>query len=236
VTDYILLIGAVLAGGSAAIFFRNQQHWLPYLVSFSGAYLFAIIVFHLLPEIYGTVSGDMHAHHHNISSKTAGIFLLAGLLFQMLLEYFSHGVEHAHSHKHNHGHSITVGVLLGLFLHAFTEGLPVHQLHSHHYLYGILVHKIPIAFVLAGFLLQSRLKVMQVLLILILFSFMTPLGTLLGEKSHFLLHNHVYVSAFVAGVLTHISTVIIFESDIRHKIPVKKLAVMLLAFVLAYLN
>jgi zinc transporter ZupT len=226
-SDYILLVTSVLAGGLTAFFIGKKQAWLSLLVTFSGAYLFAVIVFHLLPEIYGT-------HEHGISVKTTGAFLLAGLVFQLLLEHISHGVEHAHEQSVQKG--LTVGILLGLFIHAFSEGLPVHQLHSHAYLSGILIHKFPIALILTSFLLGSGVKKRKTLAILILFSLMTPLGTRLGEKWDFLIENHVYVSAFVAGILTHISTVIIFESDTQHNIPVKKWIVILLAFILAYLN
>ncbi len=229
--DYMWLIITVLAGGTAAFSFGKSPKWLPYLVSFSGAYLFAVIVFHLLPEIY---SGETEHAHHHASVKITGAFLLAGLLFQMLLEYFSHGVAHAHSHKD--AHPLTAGAVSGLFLHAFTEGLPVHQLNDHAYLYGILVHKFPIAVVLTSFLLQSGLSATRSFIILFLFALMTPAGTYAGEKIPFLTENHIYVSAFVTGILTHIGTVIIFESDTRHEIPLKKLIVMILAFILAYFN
>jgi len=226
--DYFVLIIVVLAGGTVAWIIKRRLQWLPLLIAFSGAYLFAIIVFHLLPEIYG------HAgHEHAFSSKTAGLFLLAGLVFQLILEYFSHGIEHAHEQTAA-DHSLTLGAVLGLFLHAFAEGLPVHQLHSHAYLYGILVHKFPIALVLTVFLIQSGLQVRRIWLLLILFSLMSPLGALAGEKIALLKENHVYVSAFAAGILTHISTVIIFESDMQHRLPPKKLAVIILAFLLAY--
>jgi len=227
--DYLILIAVVLAGGITALFVQKHRKWLPLLISFSGAYLFAIIVFHLLPEIYGHA-----ALAEGFSPKKAGLFLLAGLVFQLILEYFSHGIEHAHSQEENTTATLTVGAVLGLFLHAFSEGLPVHQLHSHAYLYGILVHKFPIALVLTSFLIHSGIKTRYVWLVLILFSLMTPLGTFVGENLEILRRNHVYVSAFAAGILTHISTVIIFESDMQHRLPLKKMAVILAGFLLAY--
>ncbi|NPA42880.1 MAG: ZIP family metal transporter [Chlorobi bacterium] len=225
-SDYILLIGTVLAGGLAALWMRKRPRWLPYLVSFSGAYLFAVIVFHLLPEIYGPCAAG------EVSCRTAGFFLLAGLVFQLLLEYFSSGLEHGHTHDHDH--ILSAGALLGLFLHAFTEGLPVHQLHSHAYLHAILVHKFPIALTVATFAMQAWKDWRKTLAAVVLFALMSPLGAWAGEHVHFLQTHKVYVSAFVAGILTHISTVIIFESDRDHRLPLKKLAVILAAFVLAW--
>ena len=231
-TDYLLLIGVVLAGGLLGAWSKKHEKFVPYLISFSGSYLFAVIVFHLLPEIYG----HHHQHAaHEVSAKTAGAFILAGLIFQMILEYFSRGIEHAHDHRHGTG-GLTAGVVAGLFLHAFAEGLPVHQQPTHHYLYGILVHKLPIALALTAFLIQSGLNTGRIILILVLFSLMTPLGTWAGEHFELLKTYHIYVSAFVAGILTHVSTVIIFESEPHHKFSLQKFLIMLFAFVLAYLN
>jgi len=224
---YILLIGVVLTGGLAARWFRRHPEVLPYLTVFSGAYLFAVIVFHLLPEIYG---------HPHTDFRKAGVFLLAGLLFQIILEHLSDGLEHGHAHSHA---SLSAGAVAGLFLHAFTEGIPLHQMHSHAYLYGILVHKLPVAIVLTVFLIQSGITWRHLLFFLILFSLMSPLGAAIGKEWDLLRKNHVYVSAFVAGILTHISTVstvIIFESEEGHRLTFKRLALLVTAFFLAFLG
>src|SRR4051812_3717513 len=62
-----------------------------FILSFSGAYLFSITVIHILPEAV-TESGNF---------KLAGIFVLLGYFLQMLIEYFSTGVEHGHIHLHD---------------------------------------------------------------------------------------------------------------------------------------
>jgi len=225
--DYLLLIATVLAGGVTAMYVYRSGKAMDFITAFSGAYLFAVIVFHLLPEIY-----EETARGH-FSAKTAGAFLLAGLLFQLILEYFSHGIEHGHLH-HGPDKALSAGAAIGLFLHAFSEGLPVHQLHSHAYLYGLLVHKFPIAWILTLFLIGSGMKKWRIWTALVLFSLMTPLGAWVGEHWDFLREHHVYVTAFAAGILTHIGTVIIFESDMHHRLPPRKLAAIILGFLLAY--
>ncbi len=223
-TDYILLILSVLAGGSVAMILGSNKAWDRILLSFSGAYLFSVIVLHLLPEIY---------RPSGFTAKTAGLFLLGGLLFQLLLDYFSHGIEHGH--EQHHSHAIGPGAVAGLFIHAFTEGLPVHQLHSHAYLWAILVHKFPIALILTSFLIHAGLSKPKIWFFLIAFSLMSPLGAWTGTNVTVLEKYHVLVSAFVAGILTHVSTTILFESEEDHRIKKRKFTAILLAFLIAYL-
>ncbi len=231
---YLWLILSVLAGGFSAFYLYKQQGLQRALITFSGAYLFAIIVFHLLPEIYGA-HGHAHTHtHEHVHYKTIGLFIMLGLLFQLILDFFSHGVEHGHECQTEPAH-LTTGIIIGLFLHAFTEGLPVLQGTSRAYLYGILVHKFPIALALTSFLIASGMKFGRILLVLIAFSLMSPLGAWVGSHLPFLMEHHILVSAFVVGILTHISTTILFESNMDHKFYLKKLLIILLAFGLAYL-
>ncbi len=221
-TDYLLLTASVLAGGALTFLLKNNNRFHKFLLTFSGAYLFAVIVFHLLPEIY---------RNQTFGIKTTGLFLLTGLIFQLTLDFFSHGLEHGH--EQGQFQSLRTGLITGLFLHAFTEGLPVHQLHSHAYLHAILIHKLPIAMVLTAFVMQSG-NLTKTLLILIAFSLMSPLGTWAGEHFEALKQNTPLVSAFVTGVLTHVSTTILFESDRSHQFRLKKFATVILAFTLAY--
>ncbi len=221
-TDYLLLTLSVLAGGALTFLIGRKTNFHSLLLTFSGAYLFAVIVFHLLPEIYDNPKFNV---------KTVGLFLLIGLIFQLILDFFSHGLEHGHEQAASK--SLHVGLMIGLFLHAFTEGLPVHQLHSHAYLHAILIHKLPIAMVLTAFVMENG-SLIKTLLVLVAFSLMSPLGTWAGEHLAFLRENAALVSAFVAGVLTHVSTTILFESDRTHQFRLKKFASVVAAFILAY--
>lgn len=222
---YFWLILVVWAGGLSALWLYRRHKIQHLLITFSGAYLFAVIVFHLLPEIYG---------HNDTGISTVGLFILLGLLFQLVLDFFSHGVEHGHSGR-GHAHSLTAGIVTGLFLHAFTEGLPVADAHHRAYLYAILVHKFPIALTLTAFLKNAGMRPAKLWGLLTAFSLMSPLGAWAGARLPLFAAHHTLVSAFVVGVLTHISTTILFESDSDHRFHLYKFLAILAAFGLAYL-
>jgi zinc transporter ZupT len=214
---------------------KNSNYKL--LLVFAGAYLFAITVIHILPELYRQNKGD----------DLIGLFVLAGFFLQQLLEYFTSGVEHGHIHNHahhdgNHHHShhrqsISALVLLtALCIHAFLEGGmlaepaamgPIYDVNA--ILLGIALHRAPAAFALMtvlAFQLHSKNKALPHL---IGFSFAAPMGLLL---SSYLAENEIisvtaliYLYALVCGNFLHISTTIVFESSPEHRFNAKKLAV-----------
>jgi len=74
----IVLFASCFIGGMSIFFFKKENtKRIKLLLSFSGAYLFAITILHLIPEVY-------EAHDHSI-----GLFVLGGFLFQIILEQFS---------------------------------------------------------------------------------------------------------------------------------------------------
>src|SRR5690606_26422919 len=147
---------------------------LKLILAFSGAYLFAITVLHLIPDVYKT------------NDDSIGLFILGGFLFQLLLEQFSEGIEHGHlHHTHNHSHDHTsygfpLGVIISLCLHAFLEGMPLAGSHENHLLFGISLHHIPAAFALGTLLLRSHVAKQKIIAVLVLFALMSPLGYILS--------------------------------------------------------
>ena len=87
----IVLFSSALIGG-LTVFLSKQisANGLKLILSFSGAYLFAITVLHLIPEVY--IGG----------SASMGLYILGGFVFQIVLEQFSEGIEHGHIHIHSH--------------------------------------------------------------------------------------------------------------------------------------
>ena len=81
----ILFLSALLSG--IAVFFvkRDNTQLLKLVLSFSGAYLFAITVLHLIPEVY---------HSNQTPGEIIGLYILGGFLFQLILEHVSQGIEH----------------------------------------------------------------------------------------------------------------------------------------------
>ena len=86
---YIALILSVLIGMVIVFGLKPSAKTVQLLLAFSGAYLLSITILHLFPEVY-------------ISDKpNIGLFILSGLLLQLILDFFSKGAEHGHVHGHD---------------------------------------------------------------------------------------------------------------------------------------
>lgn len=110
--------------------------------------------------------------------------------------------------------------------------MPVH--HHHDLAWGIAIHHFPIAIILTAFFINSGINKTAVLLFMVAFAIMTPLGTLLSGNLEFLSLYYTEISAVVVGILFHISSTIIFESSEGHKFNMAKLLVIILGVVMAY--
>jgi zinc transporter ZupT len=216
-TGYILLFVTVMLSGLWALRQKNiSTHRLKLLLAFSGAFLFALCALHLIPDVY---SGG---------GKNVGYFILAGFLLQLVLEFFSEGIEHGHMHVHKeHHHAFPFAIIFSLSLHSFLEGMPLsqHNEDSHVHdslLTGIILHHIPVAVALAAMLMQSGIKKQTIIISLLLFAVMAPLGaftsTMLGEgRAAILSEYYPQFMALVIGIFLHISTTILFESTEDHR-------------------
>ena len=223
---YFILFITVLAGGFLAFQLKNvDSQYIKLLLSFSGAYLLSIIVFHLLPDIYVELDG-----------KTAGVFIMSGIVFQLVLELFSHGVEHGH--KHAFDRKAPWLLWLSLAIHAFMEGLPINQGHHLHtsYFYGILIHKLPIAIVLTIVMIEAGLSKTKILGLLTGFALISPLAAFLSNYTGFMTTYGGYINAFVVGILAHIGTTILFENEHSHRFNIRKFLLIFLAMFLVYLT
>ncbi len=179
-------------------------------------------------------SEDIHAGHaHNHANNPIGLFIMAGIVFQIILEYFSKGAEHGHVHGgHDHSNKMPWLLFISLCLHALLEGMPVSQ--HNDMAWGIAIHHFPIAIILTAFFINSGLNKIAIMLFMLAFAAMTPLGTILSEQLHFISHYYTEISAIVVGILFHISSTIIFESSEGHKFNLAKLLVIILGVIMAY--
>lgn len=223
---------------------KNTNYRL--LLVFAGAYLFAITVIHILPELY----------RQPVGAEWTGLFVLAGFFLQQLLEYFTSGVEHGHIHTHDHhsdGHhrhdhthqsASAIVLLVALCIHAFLEGGMLAQPESllSHYdmnaiLLGIALHRAPAAFALMTVLAFQLGKRNKAIPHLIGFSIAAPLGLILStylSNSEVLTANSmIALYALVCGNFLHISTTIVFESSPEHRFNAKKMAVAVTGALLA---
>jgi hypothetical protein len=246
---YLALFAAVVIGGLFAEFVNLNSNTKKHFATFSGAFLLAITVFHLIPEVF------IHP------SKDLALFIMIGVFIQILLEFFSKGIEHAHDHSdHGHFHHFSLAMFISISIHAFLEGAPLadnlmHIGHEHAHghshahdapawlaelgnplLAGIFIHKVPIAAILYSMMRASDYSRLKSAIILLIFGLMSPLGSFLAHELEFIAIYATQISAIVIGIFLHISTTILFESDKDHNFNIIKLFLIVLATAIVYFS
>lgn len=219
---YLLPIYAVLFGVLLVFLLKQgRTQYTKLLLSFSGAFLLALTLFDLLPEVY-----------EHMDAKQTGVYIMLGILLQIILELFSKGAEHGHVHIHKHETDFPWLLFISLCIHSFLEGFPIHQ--HNDMVYGVLIHKIPIATLITTYLLQSKYSKFQIIAFLIVFAAMTPLGTVVSNNVDWI-SDYIYnINAIVIGIFFHISTIILFESSEGHKFNLSKLVAIILGIGIAF--
>ena len=219
--NYLLPLLSVLIGYSIALVLKPKNKTnLKLLLAFSGSFLLSLTVMHLLPEIYES------------ATPSIGLFIMLGILFQIILEFFSKGAEHGHVHGHAIMTQIPWLLFVSLCIHAFLEGFPL----SHHndLAIGIAIHHLPIAIILTTFFINSSLNKKAIFFFMVTFAIMTPLGTIVSDYLPILNVYYTEITAVVIGILFHISSTIIFESSEGHKFNIAKVSMIVIGIALAY--
>jgi zinc transporter ZupT len=244
----VLFLASMAGFGMFMLTRKQASKGVKILLSFSAAYLLGLTLLHLFPELY-------HADVPNI-----GWFVVGGFLLQVVLDFFSHGVEHGHAHTHQHqGTRFLFSVMVSLWIHAFIEGMPfggVVEMHAHDHaghahdhighqhdhrmslLLGISLHKVTEALVFTALLVGMGMRTMQTLLWMILFASMAPLGAFahyyLGVSGVANLATFTpMVTGVLIGILLHVSTIILFESDESHSFNWMKFVAILIGLAMA---
>lgn len=226
----LVLLGTVLGAGWAAgrVPAALGQVALKPLLAFSGAYLFTLTVTHLLPEAWQLVPGQ---------GPRVGYWILGGFFGQVLLEVFSHGIEHGHVHAAD-AHAARAGrvplLLLGaLAVHSFLEGsilVPTAGAVGPPYyavVAGVALHHVPAAFALATLLHQRPGPARRTWPALLVFALAGPVGIL--SSNYLVLHERLGAGTYaallglVAGNFLHVSTTILFETSPEHRLDWAKL-------------
>jgi zinc transporter ZupT len=223
---YLILFLSVIVSGLTVLFVKISSKNLKLILSFSGAYLFAISVLHLIPELYSSGNNNI------------GIYILIGFFAQILLEFLTEGIEHGHIHVHhsdNQKKAFPYAMMIGLSIHSFLEGMPLannNTIIHNSLLTGIVMHNIPIAIALMTMLLASHISRNNAIFWLIIFALVTPLGTFttyaigandIGNLSQYFDR----IMAVVIGIFLHISTTILFESSENHRFNLIKFIVII---------
>ena len=243
----LILLFSVAFGGGVVSFLNatNKNQYIKLALAFSGGFLLAVIFQHLLPELYGAHEGHAHAHTDSLPTFQVGVFILLGFLVQLVLEYFSGGIEHGHVHVHK-GQAMPWTLFISLSVHSVIEGIPLGNMlqigventavpYNASFFWGIVFHQIPVAIALMTLLMATKLKRRDAWLILMAFGFMTPLGVFLGLgiTTEQLGLNVQLILAVVVGMFLHISTTIIFETTENNKFNLLKLLSIILGVSMA---
>lgn len=241
---YSLVLFVSALGGASLFFFRKNKsgNGLKLTLAFSAAYLLGLVLLHLFPELFESPL----AH--------PGWYVLLGFMLQVVLDFFSHGVEHGHAHAHHHGSNrFFLAIMVSLWIHAFIEGMPFggdaeghHHLdgsmHDHRdsLLLGIAIHKVTEAFVFMSLLVHSGLSKKKAFFWLVIFATMAPLGAFthvaLAESASINIEMvSPAITGVLIGILLHVSTTILFESEEGHRFNWMKFVAILLGIGLSAL-
>ncbi|GGE10497.1 ZIP family metal transporter [Psychroflexus salis] len=218
--NILLPILAVFAGFGIAYFIKYQANTINLLLAFSGSFLLSITVLEFIPHVYRN------------TEISVGIFIMAGIILQLVLEFLSGGAEHGHLHQEKMENHFPWVLFISLCVHALFEGFPIS--HTSSLLLAVVVHKIPVAIIISSFLFKANLSTFKITGFLVLFGLMTPLGSYIGEYTDFLKDYAVYIDAIVIGIFLHISTTILFESSKNHRFNASKFIVILIGIAVAY--
>ena len=190
--------GAVLGMGIGYKIRSKSSNGLKLILSFSGAFLLGVTIFHLMPEVFSR------------ANSKPSLWIVCGIILQILLEYLSQGTEHGHSHIKSN------------------EFLPWILFIS------LCLHKIPIGMVLFYMIWNTKNSKVLKITALFIFAIMSSLGSIILEYNDTLQNYQTQITAIVIGMLLHIATTILFESNQGHAFNIRKLLSILLAFIISY--
>ncbi|MFC2101688.1 ZIP family metal transporter [Bacteroidota bacterium] len=234
-TYILIVVTALLSGLFVFLFSHENTRVLKLLLAFSGAFLIGITFLNLIPEVYED------------PVEYIGLFVLLGFLLQLFLELLTRGAEHGHEHDcdncHKEDHISPVLLMLGLCIHAFLEGMPIvpsFDPETRNILVtGIIIHNIPISLALITLFLHYGMKRGKALGLLLLFSLMTPIGSMVSRfiqeaTLQDISHYFNYAMALVIGIFLHVSTSILFETEENHQYNLRKFLTVILGLAVAF--
>ena len=230
-----LFLVAILGAAMGEAMGHGLRRQLPLLLAFGGAFLLGLCFLHLLPEAFA-------------ANGRAGLWVIGGFLVQIGLEYLSKGMEHGHVHGNRFG----VVAFASLCLHAFIEAMPFglddvasaahdhghgHGGHHHHQdhggggwslLFGIGLHKLPVAIALMAILRATVSSRMRRWTWVIVFALTPVAGILLAGRLPQDAATFGALNGLLVGILLHIATTILFETGDCHEFNARKFLTVLL--------
>lgn len=236
---YIITLYIIsLIGGSTPLWYKRWNgKSSDLLLAFSGTFLLGITIMHLIPE---------NVFH---SGKYATILIALGFILQLLIQKLTHGLEHGHvhlDHQHQGGASLQWGLIIGLGIHAFSEGIPLGiDYHDNGVLpalfFAVAIHKIPEAMLLTAVFLNNKYSRTKTITLVALFSLITPVAIALTKWVDLSVGNiqniFEWCLPLVSGSFLQISTTILYESGTKHhEIKSSKWLAIIIGFSIAVLS
>ncbi|MBR1799269.1 MAG: hypothetical protein IJ761_05150 [Bacteroidales bacterium] len=221
---YILVVIGVAVWSLAVPFGNRMSVSLQRGITvFGGAFLLAVCCLELLPETASIEDHDVWPF----------VAILVGFLVQQVLDGLSAHAEHGHTED---GFTM-LGLMIGLCLHAFLEGIPLvwQGKVMHGLLWGIVVHNIPVALIIVSLATNRGWGFGKVLAMLVVFGIMSPIGSI--SSLYVIRPNpqwHCILTGLVVGVLLHVSSSILFDHK-RNHFSWLNIGIMTVAFALAAL-
>ena len=215
----IILISLSLLAFGLAYVLRNRQ--LPEttynaISTFGAAIILAVVVFDFLPHLFADFpffnTGESHDHHHHhehyhdhgvvdFSWSKFSVFsglLLTGFFLQLGLENWV-----IKRQKHAWANWILV---IGLLLHSFSEVALLHNQENilqEKLFLGILIHKLPVAFILAYTLIKD-FGLKKAMVGFGVFMFSIPLGLVFNDLMISTGNLFNIVSVLIIGMILHV--------------------------------
>jgi len=225
-TILVLVASPILGGAFAAYRMPDREEGFRLMLSFSGAFLFGVAMLHLFPVVFS-------------NGFNGGIYVLAGFVLQLILEQLTQGIEHGHFHAHK-SIAFVSSLLIGLTVHSFFDGVPVYagetHSHSHSLLWAVALHKIPEGYALVAILVMCGIGMRNALLLLFAFALVAPVGTWFAGVIDNI--NPTWLQALygiVGGLILHVSTTILFESETKaHRFTYKKITAVSAGILIAW--
>ena len=206
----------------------TKSKHLKLFLAFSGAFLISITILNLIPEVYSRIG------------STAGYYILAGFFLQIVVDFFSKGIEHGHLHFHEFKKGFPISVFVALSLHAVLEGIGLggdtfSVEVRNNLLFAIGLHELPAAFALAVVLKSVHKTSNSNYFWIALYAIMVPVGFIIGSQLMEFKELFTAIISIVIGVFLHISTTILFENNESHTYGRQKLVAIAIGLIIALL-
>ena len=219
---FTLFFAAVLGGLSVTVQRVIHTKRLRFLLVFSGGYLLANTLLHLMPDLFVSHVKPLHV----------GAYIMIGFFLQRFIENFSDGVEHGHSMSSISSASCVkkykaFSFISSIAFHALLDGtILVHDhthCHAHDHatesvLLGMVLHKFLEAFAFMSVLQTLTDSFIRSILYLTIFALASPMGLLLNNyMNHYMASGSgIILLAIVTGNFLYISATMFFEASPNH--------------------